>query len=42
MEFNGIDPVARLMTATVDVDIDDALTDQDAPIGQLDVAEGSA
>ena len=36
MEFDGIDPVARLMTATVDVDLDATLVDQDAPVAQLD------
>lgn len=35
LEFNGIDPTARLMNATVEVDIDDPLTDPDAAIGQL-------
>ena len=35
MEFNGIDPAARLMAATVDIDVDSSLMDQDAPIGQL-------
>ncbi|MET0864634.1 MAG: DUF4436 family protein [Nakamurella sp.] len=35
MEFTGIDPTARLMSATVDVQLADALIDQDAPIGQL-------
>jgi len=37
MEFNGIDPVARLMAATVEVDIDGSLADPDAATGQLDV-----
>jgi hypothetical protein len=36
VEFNGIDPVARLLSATIDVVIDESLTDQDAPIGQLE------
>ena len=36
IEFNGIDPATRLMTATVDVDLDIALTDQDAPVGELE------
>ena len=37
MEFNGIDPVARLMAATVEVDIDTSLADPDAATGQRDV-----
>ena len=35
MEFTGIDPVARLMSATVDVDIDQSLADPNAAGGQL-------
>ncbi|MEP6561541.1 MAG: DUF4436 family protein [Nakamurella sp.] len=36
MEFTGIDPVARLMSATVDVGIDQSLADPNAPTGQLE------
>lgn len=35
IEFNGIDPAARMMAATVDVDLDQSLMDLNAPIGQL-------
>jgi hypothetical protein len=35
VEFNGIDPQGRIMTATADVDLDSALQDQAAPVGEL-------
>ena len=35
-EFTGIDPATRLMAGTIEVDIDESLSDQNAPIGQLE------
>ncbi len=37
VDFNSIDPGTRLMTATVEVAVDQALTDPNGPIGELDV-----
>ena len=35
MEFDGIDPQNKVLMATIDVDLDAALQDPDAPVAQL-------